>query len=46
MLRSEKFKHSDDGFNGYKEDDIVMLTSNEWIHKIFSKRWKKHVFYD
>ena len=41
VVISDKFKHSDDGFNffiGYEEDDIVkplcIILSNEWIHKI------------
>ena len=43
IIVSNKFKHSDDGFQyfiGYKEGEIVkpfciILTQIEWIHKIF-----------
>ena len=49
IVTSEKFKHSDDDFKyfiGHKEGEIVMyyLISKEWIHKILSKRWQRHVF--
>ena len=55
IVTSDKFRHSDDGFKyfiGYQKDEIVKplsvmyyFTSNEWIHKILSKRRKKHVFH-
>ena len=52
IVVSDRFKHSDDGFQyflGYKEVEIIKplyyLASNEWIHKIFWKRWQKHVFH-
>ena len=44
LVVSEKFEYSGTGFRysvGYKDDNIIgplciILTSNEWLHKIFS----------
>ena len=50
IVVSDKFKHSHDGFKhsiGYKEGETVKplcITSNDWMHKILSKWWQKHVF--
>ena len=51
IVVSDKFKHSDTGFKyfiPYQEGEIVMyyFTSDEWIHQILRKQWKKHVFFD
>ena len=49
IVTSDKFKHSGDVFKyiiDYQENEIeYYLTSNEWMQKIFWKRWRKHVFH-